>query len=192
MLKPLKMKLTKKPQDLLALELILLDAKSRLQKLLLLLEVHILEARSHARARVAARIHDVPPVMVLRLVEQRLDAGLCEAPGSRVERLFLRPDNVLRVGVRVEVFLDELPGERVQFFDARNGRVGQAVLGAVLVQCCVDLACAEYYALDVLWGADLEVVDAFVRGVRDYPPELGVAGEFVQIRASERVAEERL
>jgi hypothetical protein len=57
--------------------------------------------------------------------------------------------------------------------DARDGGVFEAVVGAVLVQGCVDLTGAEDYALNLIG-----VVDGFaVFGVGDDPFELGIAGE---------------
>lgn len=85
----------------LALELVLLYGKSHLQKLLFLFLVDLLQACRHGSARVAASVHDVLAVVVLGLVEQRFYAWLREAPRSGVERLLLRPDNSLCVGVLV-------------------------------------------------------------------------------------------
>ena len=118
--------------------------------------------------------------MVFRLVQERLDARLHEAPGSRVEGLLLRPDDRLCVGVGVEVLAQQLPGEGVELLDARDG-------GAVLVQGGVDLAGAEDDAGDLRGGQDGGVG---VRRVGDYPFEGGVPGEVGDVGAGERVPEE--
>lgn len=67
-----------------------------------------------------------------------------------------------------------LPGEGVQLLDARDGRVGDVILGAVLVQCDVDLTGTEDDALDFFGLGDGFAVLFF----GDDPFELGVAGEF--------------
>lgn len=72
-------------------------------------------------------------VVMLGLVQQGLNAGLCEAPRSRVQRLFLRPDNGLGVRVAVQVLFQLLPGEGVQLLDTRDGNVIQLFLSPILV-----------------------------------------------------------
>lgn len=128
-------------------------------------------------------------VVVLCLVEQRLDTRLGVAPGTRVQRLLLGPDDRLGVGVQVEVLAQLFPGEGVELFDAGDGDVVDVVVGAVLVQGGVDLPRAEDDAVDLvvrLDGAGL------VRRVGDNPLELRVAGEFFDAGARQRMAEERL
>lgn len=125
--------------------------------------------------------------MVLRLVEERLDAGLGEAPGARVERLLLRPDDGLGVRVHVEVLAELGPGERVELLDAGDGGGGELVFGAVLVQGDVDLAGAEDDAVDLVRGEDGVV---FVGRVGDDPLEVRLAGEVFDGGARERMAEE--
>lgn len=148
----------------------------------------LLQTRCDGRTRVTASIHDVFPVMVFGVVEQGFDAGLREGPGAGVEGFFLAPDDGFGVGVLVEVFFELLPGEGVELFDARDGSVFEAVVGAVFVQGGVDLACAEDYALDLLG-----LVDGFaVLGVGDDPFELGVAGELLDGGTGKGVSEEGL
>lgn len=146
-----------------------------------------LQARRDGRAGIAARKQHVLVVVVLRLVEQRLDARLREAPRARVQRLLLRPHDVLGVRVRVQVLLQLLPGEGVQLLDARDGCVFDALVGPVLVQRGVDLARADYDAGDVLGGVDFA---GGVGGVRDDPLEVRVAGEVGEVGAGDGVAEE--
>jgi hypothetical protein len=174
---------------LLPLELVLHDGERLLKQILLLLGVERLEARGDRRAGAATGVHDVLPVVVLRLVEQRLDARLREAPRARVERLLLRPHNRLGVGVLVEVLAQLLPREGVQLLDARDGHIVNVVVGAVLVQRRVHLARAEDDALHLvvrLEGARL------VRRVGDDPLELRVARELLKVGAGQGVAKKRL
>lgn len=61
------------------------------------------------------------PIMIDRLVQQRLDSRLREAPRARVQRLFLAPHDVLGVRVHVEIFFELGPRERVELLDAGDG-----------------------------------------------------------------------
>lgn len=124
--------------------------------------------------------------MVLRLVQQRLDAGLREAPRPRVQRFFLCPHNGFGVGVHVEVLAELGPGEGVELLDAGDGGGVEFVLGAVFVEGDVDLAGAEDYAVDLVVGEDGFV---FVGGVGDDPLEVRLAREVFDGRACERMAE---
>lgn len=125
--------------------------------------------------------------MMPRLVQQRLDARLREAPPARIQRLLLRPHDVLRVRIHVQVLSQLFPGERVELLDSRDGRVLDALVGPVLVQRDVGLARADDDAGDFVGGVD---VVGGVRGVRDDPLEVGVAGEVGEGGAGEGVAEE--
>jgi len=68
--------------------------------------VRELQSSGDGSTGVTASIHDVFPVVVLGVVQQGLDSGLCETPCSGVKRLLLAPDDGLRVGVRVQVLLE--------------------------------------------------------------------------------------
>lgn len=65
---------------LLALELVLLDVESSIQQVLLFLHVAALETSGDTGAGVSTSIENVSSVVVLGLVQQRLDTGLCEGP----------------------------------------------------------------------------------------------------------------
>lgn len=108
-------------------------------------------------------------VVVLRLVQQRLDTRLGVAPGTRIQRLLLGPDNRLGVGVQVEILTQLFPGERVQLFNAGDGDVVDVVVGAVLVQGGVDLPRAEDDAVNLVMRLDRA---GLVRRVGDDPLEL--------------------
>jgi hypothetical protein len=100
----------------------------------------------------------------------------------------LTPNDGLGVGIHVEIFFQLLPREGIQLLDAGNGCALEVVVGAVLVQSCVDLAGTEDDALDLLG-----FVDGFaVLGVGDDPFELRVAGKFLNGGTGKWVAEEGL
>lgn len=150
----------------------------------------LLQACRHRRARVAAGIHDVLAVVVLGLVEQRLDAWLREAPRAGVERLLLRPDNCLCIGVHVQVFLELLPGEGVQLLEAGECDVVNLVVGTILVQASPDLPGAQDDAVNPLGRLDAA---RLVLRVGDDPLEARVlAGKILNIGTSEGMAEQRL
>lgn len=72
-----------------------------------------LQARRDARARVSARIHDMFPIMILGLIEKRFNSWLGEAPCTRIQRLFLAPDDGLGVGIHIEILAELGPWKRV-------------------------------------------------------------------------------
>lgn len=127
--------------------------------------------------------------MVLRVVQQRLDPRLSEAPRASIERLLLRPDDILRVRVAVEVLFELLPGEGVQLLNAGDGHVADVIVGAVLVQRGVDLACAKDDTRDLFLGLD---VAARVRGVLDDPFEVRLASELVDARSGQGMSQQAL
>lgn len=130
------------------------------------------------------------PVVVLRVVEEGLDTGLDEAPGTGVEGLLLTPDNGLGIGVHVKVLLELLPGEGVQLLNTGESNVVDLVVGTVLGKSSPNLSRAENDTLNLLGlldGASL------VLGIGDDPLELGFrASEVLNVGTSKRVAQERL
>lgn len=163
---------------LLALELVLLDSKGLLEQVLLFLAVDVFQTSSNGRARATASVHDVFAVVVLGLVEQSLNAGLHEAPGTGVERLLLGPDDGLRVGVHVEVLLQLLPGEGVHLLDAGKCNVVDLVVGTVLVQSSPDLTSAENDTINLLRRLDGA---SLVLRVGDDPLETSIlSSEFLE------------
>lgn len=111
--------------------------------------------------------------MVLGMVQQRLYPGLREAPSARIQRLFLCPDNVLGVGIHVQILLQLGPRERIQLLNTCDRRVFDFFVATVLVERSVDLAGAEDDALNVFWRIDLSAM----LGVRDDPLEVRVSRE---------------
>lgn len=149
-----------------------------------------LQASGHGGGRVTASIHDVLAVVVLGVVEQSLDTGLDEAPGTGIQRLLLTPDDGLGVRVLVEVLLQLLPGEGVQLLNTGNGNVVNLVVQTVLVESSVNLARAENNTLNLL---RLLEVAGLVLSVLDNPLELSLrTGEILDARSCNRVTKERL
>ena len=127
---------------LLALELLLSDAESILQQLLLLLDVAGLQAGSDGCRWVASSVHDVLAVVVLSLVQDGLDTWLGEGPGTGVKWLLLGPDDGLGVLVGVKVLLKLLPWEWSQLLNASDDGISDVVVGTVLQEGSVDLTSA--------------------------------------------------
>jgi hypothetical protein len=175
---------------LLALELVLLDSESHLEEFLLLLGVDVLETSGDRGTGVSASVHDVLAGMVLSVVEQSLDTGLGEAPGTGVERLLLAPDDGLGVRVHVEVLLKLLPREGVQLLNAGESDIVDVVLRSVLFESGPHLTSAENNTLNLVRRLDNT---SLMRRVGDNPLESGIlASESLDVAASKRVAEERL
>ena len=132
---------------------LLINVKRILQQVHLLLHMAGLQPRRHAGAGTPTGIHDMLPVMVLRLVEKSLDPRLGETPRSGVERFLLTPDDVLGVRVHVQVFLELCPGEGVQLLYACDRCVLVSFAGTMLVESGVGLAGAKNNALNLFrWG----------------------------------------
>ena len=171
-----------------ALVLRLVHLERRVEQVLLFLEMAGLEARRDRGAWVAPGVEHVLPAVVLGRVQERLDARLGEAPGTRVQRLLLAPHDVLGVRIQVEVLLELSPRERVQLFDPRDCRVLDALVLAVLVKGGVDLPGAEDDPFDrVAIDHGLAVLR-----VGDDPPEVRVTREVVYRRPRKRMSQERL
>lgn len=125
--------------------------------------------------------------MVLSLVQQGLNTWLSVTPGARVQRFFLGPDNVLGIGVAVQVLLELRPREGVQLLNTGNGRVANVVSLTVFHKCSVNLARANDHTLNLLRFIDgLSVV-----WVRDDPAEVRITGEFRKRGTSKRMTQER-
>lgn len=137
---------------------------------------------------VTTSIHNVLAIVALSVVEKRLDTWLHKTPCASIERLFLAPDNSLRVRVHVEVISELLPREGVELFNTRDGSVLKFVVCPMFVQRGVDLSRAEHHPLDLL-----RLIDALAMlGIGDDPLELTVAGKLLNRRAREGVTEKGL
>lgn len=88
------------------------------------------------------------------------------------------PDDVLGVGVGVEVLLKLSPREGVELLNTSNGSVGNAILLAVLVKSSIDLTSTENDALDLLLRLNL-VLALGVSRVGNDPLEVRVASELL-------------
>lgn len=136
---------------------------------------------------IPSSVEDVSPVVVLGLVEQGLDSWLDETPGTGIERFLLAPDNILSIGVAVEVLLQLLPWEWVQLFNSGDSGVGDVVGGTVFLEGSVDLARAENHTFDLLGLVN----GVSVLGIGDDPLEVRFAREVLNRRSSKWVTEER-
>jgi len=174
--------------NLLALEALLVKGESILQELLLLLQVDGLKTGSHGGAGGATGVQDVTAVVVLGGVQEGLQTGLGVRPSTGVQRLLLAPDNVLGVGVAIQVLLQLSPGEGVQLLNTGDGSVADTLGITVLGEGSVDLARAQDNTLDLLRGLD----GGTVSRVGDDPLEVRVASEALQVRASDRVTQQGL
>lgn len=139
----------------------------------------------HARTRTPARIHDVPPIVILRLIQQCLNTWLGETPCTRIEWFFLRPHEGLGIRIAVEIFLELSPGEWVKLFEAGDGGVSVLEFGTMPDERCVDLSGAHDDAFDFVMRGNFV---GLVGGIWNHPSEVGVAGEFREIRTCHRVA----
>jgi hypothetical protein len=174
---------------LLALQLVLLDGERHLEQVLLLLLVRVLKTSSDRGAGVTSSIHDVPPVVVLGLVEKSLNPRLGETPCTSVERLLLTPNDVLGVGVRVEVLLQLLPWEGVELFNTGDRDILQATRLALLDKRSIDLTSAKNDAVDLVMRSNFA---ASMSWVLDDPLEVRLARELFQIRTGQWVTQKRL
>lgn len=174
--------------DLLALQTLLVNSESILEKLLLLLQVDSLETASDGSARSATGVQNVAAVVVLGGVKQSLNTGLGVRPGTGVQRLLLGPDDVLGVGVAVKVLLELSPREGVQLLNTGDSSVADAVSLTVLGQSSVNLARAENDTLDLLGLID----GGAVGRVTDDPLEVRVISESLQVGTGNRVTQQSL
>jgi hypothetical protein len=129
-------------------------------------------------------------VVVLGLVEQGLDTGLHEAPGTGVERLLLCPNDGLGVRVHVEVLLQLLPREGVQLLNASKGYVVDLVIGTVLVKSGPNLTGADNNTVNLLRSLDSA---SLVFRIGDDPLEASVlTAKVFNVGAGKRVTEKSL
>lgn len=165
-----------------------MNGERGLEELLLFLEMDGLETGSHGGTGSATGIQNVTAVVVLSRVQQGLDTGLGVRPGTGIQGLLLAPNDILSVGVAVEVLLQLGPREGVQLFHTGDSGVANAIGFAVLDESGIDLTGAENHTLNLLRGVN----GSAVSGVGDDPLEVGVIGETLDIRASNRVTQEGL
>lgn len=168
--------------------MLLVDAEGILQQLSLLLQVAGLVTGGNRGAGGTTGVQHVAAVVVLSRVQERLKTRLGVTPGTGVQRLFLAPDNVLGVGVAVQVLLELRPREGVELLNTGDGGVADALALTVLGQRGVHLTRAKDDTLDLLGLVN----GGAVGRVGDDPLEVGVAGELLKRRAGNRVTQERL
>jgi hypothetical protein len=112
-----------------------------------------------------------------RLSENGLHTGLNERPSSSIEGLLLSPDNLLNIGVFLQLIAELGEGEGVELFDTSDGDVIDVVGGTVLVKGGVNLAGTDEETLALFGGLERFAV----LGIRDEPLEVGVAGEVFNV-----------
>lgn len=108
-----------------------------------------LQSSCDTGTRVPACVHNVLPVMVFGMVQQRLDARLGEAPRSGIERLLLAPYDGLGIRVHVQILLELLPWEGVELLDASDCGSVELLTSAMLVKGSINLTGAEDYAFNL-------------------------------------------
>jgi hypothetical protein len=123
-------------------------------------------------------------IVMLRLIQQCLDPWLDETPRSSVQWLFLTPHDGFGVLVGVKIFLQVGPGKWVELFNARDGGVFDAFVGAVFVEGGVDLTCADDDTVDLVGLGD----GFAVLGVGYNPFEIRLAREVFEAGTCERVS----
>lgn len=165
-----------------------MNGEGLLEEFLLFLEVDALETSGHGCAGRTTSVENVTTVVVLGLVQQSLNARLGVAPGTRIQRLFLSPDNIAGVGVAVEVLLELCPREGVKLLDTSDSSVADAISLTVLQQGSVNLSGAQDDTLNLLRLINGRAMS----GVRDDTLEVRVAREGLNIRAGNRMTEECL
>ena len=138
------------------------------------------QARGNAGTRISASIHNVSPIVMLCLIQQRLNTRLHETPRSRIQRLLLTPHDRLRVRVLVEIVSQLCPWEGIELFDACDSGVFLAFGFAMFDKGGVDLTGAHDDAFNLVVGLDGA---GFVRRVGDDPLEVGVAGHVFDVGA---------
>ena len=63
----------------------------------------------------------------------------------------MTPYDSFGILVCVKVLLELLPWERIKLLNTSDGRVLEAVVGAVFAKSGINLTRAEDYAIDILW-----------------------------------------
>jgi hypothetical protein len=148
-----------------------------------------LQSSRRTRARVPASIQDVSAIVMRGLIQQRLDTRLREAPSSGIQRLFLCPDNILSIGIAVEILFDLRPRERMQLLDTSYGSLFVLELATMACEIHIHLARAEDDALNVLARVNLT---SFMTWVFNDPLKVRLARECTNVGARERMTQQRL
>ena len=148
-----------------------------------------LQACRHRGTGATTSVHDVFPVVVLRVIEQSLNTRLREAPRASVQGFFLCPDDGLGIGVLVKVLAQLLPREGVELLNPSNGNIVNSLVGTVFGKCRINLTRAEDDAVNLLVGLD---GTRLMGRIGNDPAELRVADKLLNVGAGNRVTEKRL
>lgn len=99
----------------------------------------------------------------------------------------MTPHNGLRVLVGVKIFLELLPREGIELFNASNGSVLDALVGTMLRQRSIDLTGTDDDAVDLV-----RLGDAFtVFWIGDDPLEMRFASEVFEVGSCNRMTQKR-
>ena len=146
-----------------------------------------LETCGYTGTWIPAGVEDVLVRVMFSIVKKGFNSRLDEAPRPSIQRLLLRPDDIFRIRVHVQIFAQLLPREWIQLLNTGYSSALDAFFLAVLLKRNVSLARAHNDALDFFWGCDSR---SGVCGVGNDPLEMRVAGEVFDARAGEGMAEE--
>ena len=169
-----------------ALELLLFDLESFFQECLFFPNVASLQTSRHTCTGVSAGVHDMPPVVMLGLVQQGLNSWLHKRPCASIERLLLTPNDGLRVRVSIQVVSQVCPREGVELFNPGDRGILVPVVGTVLVYCGVCLSSAHDNAVNLFRLND----GLTVLWIWDNPLKVRVAGEVLDAGTRKRVSQE--
>lgn len=146
-----------------------------------------LQSSGNRRRRITSCVHHVSSVVVLRLVQKRLNAGLDEAPGTGVQGFFLTPHNGLGVLVGVQVLLQQCPWERIKLLDTGNGSVLDAFVGTMFVKRGIHLTRTQDDTVDLIG-----VVNGLAMfSLRNDPLEVRISDKVVNVGTGQRVTQQR-
>ena len=153
---------------------------------LFFLQVSRFQSRCCTCAWIPSSVHDVPPVVMLGLVQQRLDPRLYEHPCTRIEWLLLTPHDVLGVWIRIEILLELGPREWIQLLDPCDSGILNALRFSVLDEGSVDLSRAQNNALDLVMRCNRLAVFGFW----DDPLEVSILSEVLDVGSGNRMPQE--
>ena len=146
-----------------------------------------LQTRGYTSAWVSASVHNMLSIVMLGVVQESLNSGLNERPGTSVKRLLLTPNNGLGVGVFVKILLQQLPWEWIELFNTGDGGVLDVVIGAVFLEGSVDLTGTENNTVNCIVVVD----SSAVLWILNNPSELRITSKLLDRRACNRMTEKR-
>lgn len=122
--------------------------------------------------------------MLVSRIEDGLQPSPRERPWSIVERLLLAPDDIRRVGILLQVFVDFLPWEWMELLNACNRGIGDGLHLTVFFQCKIHLTSA----VDDSFNAASVECRVSVAWIRDDRMKLRLPDKVLHVRFDERMA----